>query len=376
MGYVIVPPTKAGNGRHQMLERVCLGARTLRAGDGGISRVARLMARVLADEVTDGALGKGTALVLDEGANGFEPLSMRGSKSSKLDFAGKISFAQLTHSHFLYADLSMAQAHMFVPHARHCLAFIHGIEVWEDARPKYLRCARKVDVLIANSLYTRERAHNRHGHFSRAKICWLGTETDEFPTTLASFEGPPTAVIVGRLHAGRDKGHRALIDAWASVASKVPDARLLIIGTGNDERQLKEYASRSKAAEHIHFYGFVADDEMRHIWEQAWVFAMPSRGEGFGLTYIEAMRIGLPVIASVHDAAPEVNLEGITGYNVNLDRPDELKERLIALLGDPAHCARLGLSGQKRWRENFTYSAFRNRFRPILHQFLGGGLNE
>jgi phosphatidylinositol alpha-1,6-mannosyltransferase len=72
---------------------------------------------------------------------------------------------------------------------------------------------------------------------------------------------------------------------------------------------------------------------------------MPSRGEGFGLIYIEAMRRGLPVIASVHDAAPEVNLDNVTGYNVDLDRPDELPDRITRLLGDPDHAAALGRAG-------------------------------
>jgi phosphatidyl-myo-inositol dimannoside synthase len=86
--------------------------------------------------------------------------------------------------------------------------------------------------------------------------------------------------------------------------------------------------------------------------------------------YIEAMRHGLPVVASVHDAGQEVNLDGRTGYNVNLDRPDELPDRLIHLLRDPDHAAALGAAGQRRWAEHFRYSAFRERFRPHLREFL------
>jgi phosphatidylinositol alpha-1,6-mannosyltransferase len=87
--------------------------------------------------------------------------------------------------------------------------------------------------------------------------------------------------------------------------------------------------------------------------------------------YIEAMRHGVPVVASVHDAAPEVNLGGVTGFNVNLDKPDELPERLIFLLKNPDRAAELGNSGQERWRKQFRYSCFRERFIPILREFLG-----
>jgi phosphatidylinositol alpha-1,6-mannosyltransferase len=83
------------------------------------------------------------------------------------------------------------------------------------------------------------------------------------------------------------------------------------------------------------------------------------------------MRHGLPVVASVHDAGQEVNLDGRTGYNVNMDDPEELPERLIRLLGNPDHAAALGANGRERWAEHFRYSAFRERFRPHLREFLG-----
>ncbi len=106
------------------------------------------------------------------------------------------------------------------------------------------------------------------------------------------------------------------------------------------------------------------------MWGETTVFAMPSRGEGFGLVYIEAMRHGRPVLASIHDAASEVNLDGVTGYNVDLDKPSELPERLIALLKDADRAAELGVNGKRRWREHFAYSAFKQRFLPILTAFL------
>jgi phosphatidylinositol alpha-1,6-mannosyltransferase len=177
-------------------------------------------------------------------------------------------------------------------------------------------------------------------------------------------------LIVGRLQAGRDKGHRALIDAWPKVISKVPDARLAVVGTGNDEQALREYAASAGLGARVDFLGFVPDDRMDRIWNRAWVLAMPSWGEGFGLVYIEAMRFGLPVVASVHDAAPEINLHSHTGFNVDLQRVEELPEVLIRLLNDPQQCAALGQSGHRRWRAHFSYTAFRDRFKPILYEAI------
>ena len=244
-----------------------------------------------------------------------------------------------------------------------------GVEIWENASPKWVRSARRAQQLVANSSYTRQRANRCHGGFDDARICWLGTETDELPPRQARLGGPPKVLIVSRIDKPTNKGHNELIAAWPAVVSAVPDARLVIAGDGPGLAQLKHLASRS-APDHIEFRGYVQEADMETLWSEATVFAMPSRKEGFGLVYIESMRQGIPVVASVHDAAPEINLHGETGYNVNLDRNNELADCLIHLLRDETSAARLGRQGRERWVAHFRYSAFRQRFLPILNEFL------
>jgi phosphatidylinositol alpha-1,6-mannosyltransferase len=176
-------------------------------------------------------------------------------------------------------------------------------------------------------------------------------------------------LIVSRL-GERYKGHRELISCWPQVAAAVPGAVLRIVGTGPHGDDLRRLAAQSPVADHIVFEGFVPDADLDRLYGAATVFAMPSRGEGFGLVYIEAMRHGLPVIASDEDASPEIVSHGQTGYTVHRGRPNELPDALIHLLRDPAEAARLGEAGRRRWEEHFRYSAFRNRFVPLLREFL------
>jgi phosphatidylinositol alpha-1,6-mannosyltransferase len=136
--------------------------------------------------------------------------------------------------------------------------------------------------------------------------------------------------------------------------------------------ELQARVAASPVAGAIDVLGFVPDVELDALYASASVFAMPSRGEGFGLVYIEAMRHGLPVVASIHDAAPEVNLDGVTGYNVDMDRPDELPARLIRLLSDPAHAAALGAAGRQRWEDHFRATAFERRLDADLSDFWTG----
>jgi phosphatidylinositol alpha-1,6-mannosyltransferase len=142
-------------------------------------------------------------------------------------------------------------------------------------------------------------------------------------------------------------------------------------GGGPGEPVVRSLIERSSARDQIELLGFVPEAELPALWARANVLAMPSIGEGFGLTYIEAMRHGLAVLGSLQDAAVEINQDGVTGLNVDLYRPGALSEALIELLSDPTLSARMGEAGRALWQKSFCYSAFRARFLPLLEQFLG-----
>jgi phosphatidylinositol alpha-1,6-mannosyltransferase len=105
---------------------------------------------------------------------------------------------------------------------------------------------------------------------------------------------------------------------------------------------------------------------LRQAYADAAVFAMPSRGEGFGLAYLEAMSAGLPCIGSVHDAASEVISDGVTGFLVDQENVSELAGRLRLLLTDRARRMEMGRRGRERWEREFTYDQFRRRLQRVL----------
>src|SRR5579871_1072911 len=351
---------------------ILLSASSLLPGTGGIARVARLLAKVLT-EGEHARRGHLRGLTLgDEQAPADLGMPVALARNSKLVFCLLALTAGLRCRHFIYDGCHLAQIHRFLWLSRKpSLTFIHGIEVWENAKAGYVSSARRTTMLLSNSQYTLTRAQQLHGPLPGTRVCWLGTESDDLP---ASSDSPssqrPEVLIVSRLAEDRYKGHRELIAAWPRVAAAVPDAVLRIVGSGPDLEELQSEAQRGGVADQIRFEGFIPERDLDQLYAQATVFAMPSRGEGFGLVYIEAMRHGLPVIASVHDAAPEIVEDGRTGYTVNLDRPDELPDRIIYLLKNRDVAKQLGVNGQRRWAEHFCYSAFRARMQPILQEFL------
>ena len=119
------------------------------------------------------------------------------------------------------------------------------------------------------------------------------------------------------------------------------------------------------------FTGFVADGVMRQLLARCQIFAMPSRGEGFGLAYLEAMRCGLPCIGSDADAASEVIADDETGRIVASSEIGQLASAIAELLENPDAARRMGERGQIRERDTFAFSNFRERVRVAL-----GGVSE
>jgi phosphatidylinositol alpha-1,6-mannosyltransferase len=346
---------------------------SLTAGNGGIGRVSRLMARVLGELHASGELRVHGLAYGDREPAADLGLPVQAARRSKARLSLSALRSALDCTHCIYDAASVGQLRgLPLLRRKPSLMYIHGIEVWEKAAAKYIHTARQMTLLLANSCFTRDKAERLHGGFARARVCWLATEADTPPPAAPPCgERPPRVLIVGRAHAERPKGHRELIAGWPRVVAAVPQATLDIVGTGPDLPSLQELAARSPAARQIVFHRHVPDAALEGHYASARVFAMPSRGEGFGLVYIEAMRHGLPVIGSVHDAAAEVIRAGRTGYVVNLDDPDELAARLIQLLQEPRQAQQLGQAGQQRWTEHFRYTAFRERFLAVLDDFMG-----
>jgi phosphatidylinositol alpha-1,6-mannosyltransferase len=336
---------------------------------GGIARTGRLLARLAADIGLEADL---LALTDPQPTTDFG-LPARTAAGSRAGFALRCWTGGVTRSRFMYNHVGISRAHCPLPMLDQPYAlWIYGVEVWGPRMlGDYGRQVRDANLLLSITDFTRQRAAKLLPSAARAKVCWLATEEDDIPETPSDVGGPPTALILSRIDATQmRKGHYELIDCWPSVMAAIPNARLLIAGGGDGLEILRARARASTAASNIEFTGLLPQSQIDALWSRAHVFVMPSRQDGFGIVYVEAMRRGLPVIASTHDAGQEINLHGVTGYNVNLDRDSELASRIVELLSNKALARQFGENGREHWRANFCFSAFRRRMEPIMAEFL------
>jgi phosphatidylinositol alpha-1,6-mannosyltransferase len=177
----------------------------------------------------------------------------------------------------------------------------------------------------------------------------------------------PAVLIVGRMWAEeRGKGHDQLIAAWPAVRAAIPDAVLWIVGDGDDRKRIMARARMLGVDDSVRFFGRLSDAELGSLYRRASLFAMPSRQEGFGLVYLEAMLNGLPCLGSTADAAGQVIVDGKTGILVPYGDVDSIATGVKSILSKPEAAARMGENGRRHVLENFTYSQFRTSLLSAL----------
>jgi phosphatidylinositol alpha-1,6-mannosyltransferase len=178
-------------------------------------------------------------------------------------------------------------------------------------------------------------------------------------------------LMVGRLNAAEAyKGHAEVIEAWPAVVARCPAARLTIAGEGDDRARLETLARSTGVAGSIEFTGFVSNAALERLYERAAIFALPSRGEGFGIVYLEAMAHALPCLASRHDAAGDVVADGATGFLVDQHDREEIAMRIVTLLTQPDLRGRMGRAGVVRVQQEFSFARFSSGLIDLLEARL------
>ncbi|KEO54702.1 glycosyltransferase family 4 protein [Thioclava pacifica] len=192
-----------------------------------------------------------------------------------------------------------------LPYGLHCFAHAytqrccnrHPKRLWHqysNTRYEVQTASGRYAKMIANSTYTKEEAV-RAG-IPEDRIVVLNNFTHMTPEPDWDAPQPPVIAFAGRL--SRTKGLHILLDAFAQVLRKVPEARLEILGRGHDEKVFFRQADALSLGEAVQFHGWGDKAAVDALLSRAAMVAFPSiYPEAFGITGIEAMMRGKPVVA-------------------------------------------------------------------------------
>lgn len=175
-------------------------------------------------------------------------------------------------------------------------------------------------------------------------------------------------LFVGRLV--EDKGVKYLLQAFSEVVKEIPDVKLVIVGKGPQERELRRL-QKSLGLTRVYFLGTVANKFMPNIYAGCDVLVLPSIREPFGNVVIEAMAVGKPVIGSYVGGMKDTIVHGVTGYHVQPKNSGQISGFLLRLLSNPSLREQMGENARKRAFENYDQELLIKEIEKIYVEQLG-----
>jgi phosphatidyl-myo-inositol dimannoside synthase len=259
----------------------------------------------------------------------------------------------------------------FRPRPIRVALFLHGVECWRTLPPREQNLLKQVDVFLSNSCFTWQRFLQKNPGCSSALHRTVPLGCGSAAVEDGNPDEKPMAFMLGRMDRNEDyKGHRELIQIWPDVLRQVPDAELHIAGGGNLQPDLAGLARSLGVGSQVTFCGLISEEEKRRLLLSSRCLLLPSRGEGFGLVYLEAMRLGRPCLVSSCDAGLEVINPPEAGLAADPRNPEALAEATCRLLSHGPEWQ--GWSERARWRyqSQFTEAAFAQRLLTATRELL------
>jgi glycosyltransferase involved in cell wall biosynthesis len=275
---------------------------------------------------------------------------------------------QIVHVHLFHAEVLTASirrpagAHLLLTH--HHAGHLQALGRRRDEALDFM-AVRRFDRVIAISDWVRRFLHERFRYpDSKLTVIPNGWEGQADTATPRAIE--PTVVCVANFRS--EKSHETLIAAFGHVVRELPNARLVLVGSGSLEREIATAVRLEGLSGHVEFAGSVAN-----VWPylaRAHVFALPSRHEPLGIAVMEAMAAGLPVVATAVGGVRELVTADVTGALVPPGDDLAMAAELVRLLKDSALRERLGVAGSEAVASR-TMKAMVDRYYDLYQQLLG-----
>lgn len=223
------------------------------------------------------------------------------------------------------------------------IAIAHGIEAWQIQSLLLQKSLQSADLILAVSNFTRDRLCQEQDlspdqvrilHNTFDATAW---EIAPKPQYLLEKYGlrPEQKIIltVSRLVKSEQyKGYDRLLEALPIIRQTFPDVHYIIVGKGGDRDRIEQIIKQKNLQNYVTLTGFVPDNDLCDYYNLCDLFAMPSKREGFGIVYLEALACGKPVLAGNLDGAVDALCQGDLGVLINPDNHQEIADTITKIL--------------------------------------------
>lgn len=252
---------------------------------------------------------------------------------------------------------------------------IYGIEAWQPTHSSMTNSlVKKIDAFVSISDLTKTRflkwshVDERKGHLLPNAIhledYGVGPKSPELLRRYG-LGGKKVLMTLGRLVSyERCKGFDEILDVLPDLAEKIPEIAYLIVGDGNDRPRLEEKACILGIRERVVFAGYIDESEKTDHYRLSDLYVMPSRGEGFGFVFLEALASGVPCVGSKLDGSREALRNGLLGLLVDPTDADGIKAAILTSLEGSSRNVPEELG-------YFSFANFVERLRIIVSEIKG-----
>jgi phosphatidylinositol alpha-1,6-mannosyltransferase len=205
-----------------------------------------------------------------------------------------------------------------------------------------------------------------HSAFDLARLDSLSASLEKFDRE------PSTLLTVTRLT--RQKRVDVLLRAVAIALRDVPDLNLVVVGDGPERAGLEKLAQQLQISRRVRFAGPLQpfSVELFSEYRRATAFALTSVGEGLANVFIESAAFGLPSLGSDSGGTPEVVTDGVTGWLVQPDDPQDTAARIVALMGDAEARQQMGRAARTWVEGEFGLQMLGERSLAVIRAVVAG----
>jgi len=220
---------------------------------------------------------------------------------------------------------------------------VHGIDAWDIKEASKISALKAAEKILSVSEYTSnhilidqenslENIHILSNTFNASQFI-IQSKPQYLLARYQLDKNQHIILTVARLAGGdRYKGYDQIIQSLPIIRQQIPNIHYLLVGKGNDRDRVEAIIDSTNVRDCVTLTGFVSDEELADHYNLCDVFAMPSKGEGFGIVYLEALACGKPTIGGNQDGAIDALCHGKLGALVDPDDIQELAETIISIL--------------------------------------------
>ena len=252
----------------------------------------------------------------------------------------------------------------------------HGIEVFQPLNGIKKKILQKADLILAVSSHTKSELMFKQ-NVSEEKIVLFPNTLDPFFKLPGNFNKPDylkkryhiseekVLLTVARLSSSEGyKGYDQVLNTIPQLLKSGRDVKYILCGKADaaEETRIRNLIQKLEIESHVVLTGFIPENELVDHYLLSDVFVMPSKGEGFGIVYLEAMACGREVVAGNKDGSTEALQFGKLGTLVDPDDQQDLLNGISSALSNP----RDPLLIQQKMLEHFSFEEFKKRIASVL----------